>query len=1039
VKSFVEANLVDKLTANNTNSDNEKAPLFVIDGQNVAMEYAGNILPASGLGIYLIVKHFQNLGYRVQAYVPGFYLDERLDNPPTHMDLLKELNHEGLLRTTPPADRDDDKYIIYYAQKAGGYVVSKDRFNKQLRALPDEEQDEFRKWRDEFVISNFTFGDEMFILDPDYELPPLPPRVELPIDNDEDSTQKEEEVAPIETEDPQTEGHDVDVAREALHVAVRSWLGDDKHNWTKFGVNFPTIAKETFGRDIGDRRAIMEYVGISMTKSLRNQMDELMEGDIEIKMKGIHPQTIHLKKGVLKARKKEPEANVESADPPHGPLSLDEFKAMLTKQEFSHTNRYQRDLPSIIQKTFPFFRKVEYPINKARLGNLFKKVYGKKINDVYGSSDNLAYFISSFGLAHTHLISKGDVFRLKGYLEWREMDQEELLGIIDQATDEELHGIMYRLAAIGDDDVAEPLIEYIENVIKKEEKPYGRGFDGMLELFGKLKSPKAVPYLLEQLKLPDRDVQESVIYALGEIGDESAKEPLLKLLKNPDYPHDSIIRSLGIIGGEDIIDHLHPFLESDEWLTFQYTLDALKNVGSKESFEPLWSQYTKRIGRPVETKNIFDLMKDLDPVELEHRLFRLLDSKSDGVRKRIARHYSDVSPKRDLDSLINLLSDPDPEFRNWIGHAILHHLSEHGGDDRLIQTIVPLLDSENEFVREEAIGILMFQLKEDSLLIIQPYIDDKSELVRRAIAHQACFRLAPDDSIPILVKMIQDDDFEVQTSALYGLHHYYFDDVAKGYAKENGIPIPKNLVAFARSEKQRYQEEAIQALGQLWLEDSLGILISLKEHPKQHVRVYVANAFGTIGNNECWGHLVDMMDDEDPGVKTAVGGAFYQLKLEDLDNPRQATPGIDPGPTHSNSRLLKVSNKNPHPPAAGDKPNQIEQPEKEKGKMQTKEYKSWTEPMNIVCLHLYLYNRAFNHDSGRPHIDLIKSAEQIQDLFGRSWAGLKTQVQGYAQHDPNARGSTKSSKGRERVWNMHHDKDPDELTEMANGVLGTWP
>ena len=1029
------------MTANSTKSDNEKAPLFVIDGQNVAMEYAGNILPASGLGIYLVVKHFQNLGYRVQGYVPGFYLDERLDNPPTHMDLLKELNHEGLLRTTPPADKDDDKYIIYYAQKAGGYVVSKDRFNKQLRALPDEEQDEFRKWRNEYVISNFTFGDEMFILDPKLKLPPIPTQIKADIEDEGISTQEkeeeEEEVAPIETEYPQTEGHDVDAARESFYEAISSWLGNEKHNWTKFGVNLPKIAKETFGRDIGNRKAIMEYVGISMTKSLRNQMDELMGDDIEIQMKGIHPQTIHIRKG-QKPKKEDPEVKVEKAEKTESPLSLDEFKTKLTNRKLDERNPYQEKLPSIVKKTFPFFRKIEYPINKARLGNLFKKVYGEKINNVFGNSENLAYFIATFRFAHTEVITKGDVFRLKGYLDWRDMNQKELLGVMAQATEEELHGIMYKLTEIGDDDAVEPLIKYIEELAKSEGKHYGRPFDAMLELLGNLASPKAVPYLLEQLKLPNRAVHRSVIYALGEIGHESAKEPLLKLLKEKDYPHGSIIRSLGLIGGEDIIEHIHPFLDSDDRMILHYTLEAIKTVGSKESFEPLWTQYTKRIEHLTEATNIFELMNVLDPTEVEHRLFRLLNSNTDGVRKKVARHYSDVAIDRDLDSLIQLLGDPDPEFRYWIRTAILHHLRECENDNRLKQTIVPLLDHNNDFVRNEAVTIIMFHLEDDSLPIIQPYIDDSSDLVRRAIAHSACFRFAPEDSIPILAKMIQDDDSKVQCNALYGLHHYYFKDVAKGFAKDKGIPIPKNLIKFTNSEEKREKDEAILGLGHLWAEDSLGILLSLKENPKPKTRILVAKAFGRIANNECWGHLVDLMDDEDDGVRSAVEGAFYHLKLDNLDNPRQATPGVGPRPSQSNSRLLKVSNKMPHPLAAGDEPNQVEQPEKENGKMQTKEYKSWTEPMDIVCLHLYLYNRAFNQGSGRPHIDLIKSAEQIQDLFGRSWAGLKTQVQGYAQHDPNARGSTKSSKGRERVWNMHHGKDPDELTGMANAVLDTW-
>ena len=957
------------MTAQKHKTNNEKVPLFVIDGQNVAMEYSGNTIPASGLGIYLVVKYFQELGYRVLVYVPPLYLDERLDDHPTEIKLLKELNRDGLLRTTPATDKDDDKYFLFYAQKVGAYLITKDRFEPQIKALPKDEKAEFRKWRDDFVISNYSYGIDEFFLDPEYKLPSIPPQVGISPEEDCDPP-LQEEAGPVVSEVTDSKDKATEAAKIALRKGISSWLGNESHNWTQFGTSLPAIAKKSLGRDFSDRKEIMEYIGIPKTKALRNQMIELMGDDIEIEMKGAHPQNIWMKKQVgnprtafsealmnkLKAgpclliklglefcelatkalgkpikdrkqlmtligippgkplyvqlelllgdqidikkvkgkplsvqlkskhtpKKKEPEIEVEEAEPPQEPLSLDEFKTKLIKREFDNTNRYHRELPIIIKKTFPFFQKVEYPINKALLGNLFKKIYGKKINDIFGNSDNLSYFISVFGLAHTELINKGDVFRLKGYLEWREMDQEELLGIMDQATDEELHGIMHRLANIGDDDAVEPLIEYIEELVKQEEKHYGRPFDAMLELLGSLGSPKAIPYLLEQLKLPDRDVHQSVIHALGEIGHEDAKETLLKLLKEPDYPHYSIIRSLGIIGGEDIIEHIHPFLDSDDRMTFHYTLDALKKVSSKESFEPLWAQYMKRIEDSITSQKLFKLLIKLDPTEAEHRSYRLLDSKTNGIRKKVARNYADVAAKRDLDSLLKLLEDPDQEFRYWIGAAIMNHLSQHGGEERLIQTIVPLLDSDIEFVRKEAISIIMYQLNEDSLPIIQPFIDDPSKLVRRAIAHNACFRLKPEDSIPILVNMIQDADPNVRSNALYGLHHYYFDDVAMGFAKDNSIPIPKNLIKFTSSEEKREQDEAILALGHLWAEDSLEILLGMKDDPKPKIRMLVAQAFGRIANNECWGHLVDMMDDEDDGVRSAVRGAFYHLKLEEL-------------------------------------------------------------------------------------------------------------------------------------------------------------
>jgi len=120
-----------------------------------------------------------------------------------------------------------------------------------------------------------------------------------------------------------------------------------------------------------------------------------------------------------------------------------------------------------------------------------------------------------------------------------------------------------------------------------------------------------------------------------------------------------------------------------------------------------------------------------------------------------------------------------------------------------------------------------------------------------------------------------------------------------------------------------------------------------------------------------------------------------------------------------------------------DSPNQ-----KENDILPTKKYKPWTKPMNIVCLQLYLYNSKFNQGTGRPHITLKYTNEEIRIKFdNRTVGGLNTQVQGYAQHDPNpgAIKKNKSSKGREEVWNEYHDMEPDDLTDMANDFLDGFP
>ena len=137
------------------------------------------------------------------------------------------------------------------------------------------------------------------------------------------------------------------------------------------------------------------------------------------------------------------------------------------------------------------------------------------------------------------------------------------------------------------------------------------------------------------------------------------------------------------------------------------------------------------------------------------------------------------------------------------------------------------------------------------------------------------------------------------------------------------------------------------------------------------------------------------------------------------------------------------SNGEPAPPAAGGDSPRYE-PKAEVKKMKKLGFSEsrtgnifWIDELNIVCLQLYLYNKSFNKGTGRPHIPLDKSVEQIHQLLGKTEGAINMQVKGFSNWDDKWRGKPTKAKeaSRPRVWKKWHDCDPQVLTAEANKNL----
>ena len=133
---------------------------IVIDGSNVAMSH-GNNSRFSVKGIDIVVKYFQERGHtRIVAFVPQFRSKVGQSSDKALLDKLVNTGHVVL---TPSREVDnvrissyDDTYVLDYAAKHGGIVVTRDNFRDLVDKKP-----EWREVVESRILMQTFVGDDL--------------------------------------------------------------------------------------------------------------------------------------------------------------------------------------------------------------------------------------------------------------------------------------------------------------------------------------------------------------------------------------------------------------------------------------------------------------------------------------------------------------------------------------------------------------------------------------------------------------------------------------------------------------------------------------------------------------------------------------------------------------------------------------------------------------------------------------------------------------------------------------------------------------
>ncbi|HEX6850198.1 MAG TPA: HEAT repeat domain-containing protein [Candidatus Polarisedimenticolaceae bacterium] len=103
-----------------------------------------------------------------------------------------------------------------------------------------------------------------------------------------------------------------------------------------------------------------------------------------------------------------------------------------------------------------------------------------------------------------------------------------------------------------------------------------------LDVVGRIKSPDSVPWLVQRLRDPERDVRARAAHAIGEIGDPAAGRSLAALLRDPEWPVRAMAaKAIGRLRHADAASALCDSLRDREWWVRANAGDALRRLGDR--------------------------------------------------------------------------------------------------------------------------------------------------------------------------------------------------------------------------------------------------------------------------------------------------------------------------------------------------------------------------------------------------------------------------------------------------------------------------
>ena len=379
-------------------------------------------------------------------------------------------------------------------------------------------------------------------------------------------------------------------------------------------------------------------------------------------------------------------------------------------------------------------------------------------------------------------------------------------------------------------------------------------------------------------------------YVLGLIGNDSAVQPLIQLLKDNDANvRLATIDALGEIGSEKALDQLKLLLSNSESSTRAHAANAvMKIVSSQEADQYQIIRYQTDLNdksHSVRKKAVEELLQ-LDRVNdvRYQRIKALSDLEDSAVSVRVAgcQSLGEIGGQKSVSALSQLLSDPIPTVRVASLEAIgsLVQQSDKQTMDSVMPVLLSTLSDPDLMVQQQAGKVFVsIGLPAASRVLESSVMTDDRQVNPVAVGVLVQMGIPV---IEILTGKLDADDEKLRNVALQVLEIIQPD-------QSSNYQILKSQADL----KDQDPDIRVKGLKQLGLSGTLvdGIIDNLND-PEAKVRQQAAIAIGQIGDSMI-PELLPLLSSSNGSVRwhaiVAVG-----LMAEQLESDARLQAAVDP-------------------------------------------------------------------------------------------------------------------------------------------------
>ncbi len=334
--------------------------------------------------------------------------------------------------------------------------------------------------------------------------------------------------------------------------------------------------------------------------------------------------------------------------------------------------------------------------------------------------------------------------------------------------------------------------------------------------------------LITHLQDPDAETRQTVVLALGRIGDPTAVPALIKLLA---FDSDLLVPTAG----------------------------ALAQIGDRRAFEPL----LELLGHPhaVVRQAVISAINSLGHPEMPARAAHLLQDENPRVRESAARIAGYFGYDECVDLLFAACRDADAAVRQAAVENIVYL-----EDERVVPTLTAVLGEDEASVRQAAVRALVFVEPRAAWPLLLAALEDDATWVRY-FAARVLGQIGFVEAWQPLARLAQADPaFQVRVAAMEGL------------GALGGVTAVTVLAPFIEAEEPDLARAAVTALGQVAHPAALPPLLSALRHDRPELRLHAISALEQRGGQGTAGALQwTAATDEDESVVQAALTALAEL------------------------------------------------------------------------------------------------------------------------------------------------------------------